>query len=196
MAQSRKKAIMDQVEKQRRRNRIISLAAIALIAVVAVTVVVYSFSLFRGTAVPLPAYLDRCVSGSLFYHAHPQVAININGTYFIIPANMGFSGCARVIHTHATDGVLHVETDQNRDYTLGDFFLIWGNYVNNAQTAIFNSTQIFGSHVVPGHSLTMTVNGTPDSSFQNYVIPRNAGSTADPCSTAPCSQVNIVITYA
>ena len=90
---------MDQVEKQRRRNRIISLAAIALIAVVAVTVVVYSFSLFRGTAVPLPAYLDRCVSGSLFYHAHPQVTINVNGTSFIIPANMGFSGCARVIHT-------------------------------------------------------------------------------------------------
>src|SRR5712692_6608693 len=106
---------MDQVEKQRRRNRIISLAAIALIAVVAVTVVVYSFSLFRGTAVPLPAYLDRCVSGSLFYHAHPHVRTILYGASFIIPPSRRFSGCARLIHPHATDGVLYVESGQNRD---------------------------------------------------------------------------------
>ncbi len=188
---------MDQVEKQRRRNRIITLGAIALIAVVAVTVVVYSLSA-RGNAVPLPTYLDRCVTGSLVYHAHPNLAIVINTTAFTIPAGVGIQGaCNKPIHTHATDGVLHVETDANQDYKLSDFFLIWGNWANNAQLAIFNSTQIFGGHAVAGHTLTMTVNGNADSSFQNYVIPRNSGSMRDPCSQglSNCVSINIVITY-
>ncbi len=189
---------MDQVERQRRRNRVITLAAIVLIAVVAVTVVVYSLSA-KGNAVPLPAYLDRCVTGSLVYHAHPNLAIIINTTAFTIPAGVGIQGaCNKPIHTHATDGVLHVETDTAQDYKLSDFFVIWGNWANNAQLAIFNSTQIFGARAVAGHTLTMTVNGNPNSSFQNYVIPRNSGSTADPCSQglSNCVSINIVITYA
>ncbi len=187
---------MDQVEKQRRRNRAITLAAILLIAVVAVTVVVYSLSV-KGNAVPLPGYLDRCVTVASSYHAHPNLAIVINGTSITIPAGVGIQGaCNKPIHTHATDGVLHVETDDNRDYKLSDFFLIWGNWQNNAQRAIFNSTQIFGARAVAGHTLTMTVNGSPDSSFQNYVLPRNSGSTADPCSTSNCVPINIVINYA
>ncbi len=187
---------MEQVEKQRRRNRIISLAAVALIAVVAVTVVAYSLTA-RGNAVPLPRYLDRCVTGTtLIYHAHPSLSIVINQTGFTIPARVGIQGaCNKPIHTHDTSGTLHVETDEDRDYKLSDFFLIWGNWANNAQLAIFNSTQIFGSHVVGSHTLTMTVNNTPDTSFQNYVIPRTSSTPADTCSSSPCTPVSIVITY-
>ncbi len=186
---------MDQVEKQRRRNRVITVAAIVLIAVVAVTVVVYSLSA-KGNAVPLPIYLDRCVTASLIYHAHPSLALNINGSTYTIPSGVGIQGaCNKPIHTHATDGVLHVETDADQDYKLSDFFLIWGNWANNAQLAIFNSTQIFGGHAVAGHTLTMTVNGSTDSSFQNYVIPRNASSGSEQCQTPPCQTTDIVITY-
>ncbi len=186
---------MEQVEKQRRRNRIISLAAIALIAVVAVTVVVYSLS-ERGNAVPLPGYLDRCVIGTVLYHAHPNLAIVLNGSRFTIPTGVGITGnCNKPIHTHDATGALHVETNDDRNYKIVDFFLIWGNWENNAQRAIFNSTQLFGAHVVGGHTLTMTVNGNTDTSFQNYVIPRNAQSGTETCSASPCQTVDIVITY-
>ena len=149
-----------------------------------------------GNGVPLPPYLDRCVTGAFAYHAHLNLSIVINGTSFTIPTGVGIQGsCYKPIHTHATDGVLHVETDVSADYKLGDFFLIWGNWTNDAQQAIFNSTQIFGARAVAGHTLTMTVNGSLDSSFENYVIPRNSGSTVNPCLLPVCEPISIVITY-
>src|SRR6266542_5599468 len=107
----------------------ITVAAIVLIAVVVVAVVIALPK--NGNAVPLPSYLDRCVT-SVLYHAHPNLAIVINGTTFTIPSQVGIQGgCNKPIHTHDTSGTLHVETDDNRDYTLHDFFLIWGNWENN-----------------------------------------------------------------
>lgn len=194
MAQSRKKAILAQVEKQRRRNRIVSLAAIVLVAVVVAAVFIALPK--TGIAVPLPGYLDRCPTGSIRYHAHPNPSIVINGSSYTIPASLGIGACNKPIHTHDTTGTLHVETDANQDYKLSDVFLVWGNWENNPQRVIFNSTQIFGAQAVSGHTLTMTVNGNPDTAFQNYVIPRNAESGSNPCSTAPCQSTAIVITYA
>ena len=194
MATSRKKAIMDQVEKQRQRNRIMTVAAVALIVVI-IIVAVFVF-LPKTTAVPLPGYLDRCVTGTLVYHSHPQVSITINGTSFTIPASVGAGGCIRPLHTHDATGTLHVETDEDRDYTLGDFFLIWGNWENNPQRAIFNSTQIFGSHAVNGHTLTMTINGNASSLFQNYQLPRKACESVTACSSQTGFVLTqIVITY-
>ncbi len=172
----------------------ITLAAIVLIAVVAVAVFIALPK--GGNAVPLPDYLSHCVYQSTVYHAHPTLNIVINGTSVTIPAGVGIRGtCNEPIHTHDTKNVLHVETDVNRDYTVGDFLLIWGNWVNNAQQAIFNSTQIFGNHAVAGHTLTFTVNGTPDPSFQNYVVPHNAQSQGETCQTAPCQDITMTITY-
>ena len=196
LAQSRKKAILEQVENQRRRNRIISLSAIVLIAVVIVAVVI---ALPRtGNAVPLPGYLDHCVVASpLLYHSHPSVSITINGSSVGIPSGVGVGGaCNHPIHTHSADGVLHVETDEDRDYTMGDFFLIWGNHDNDAQRAMFNSTQIFGARAVNGRTLTMTVNGASNSEFQNYILPRTACESPSACQSQPSFQLyTIAINY-
>ncbi len=151
-------------------------------------------------AVVLPAYLNRCAGGTLAYHAHFSLTIVINGTNYVIPANDGIfsipgNSCFRPIHTHDTTGTIHVETDRNRNYTLGDFFQVWGNWENNARRAVFNSTEIFGAHAVNGHTLTMTVNGNPNTSFENYQIPDNAQTASDTCSLVPCQTINIVIMY-
>ena len=143
-----------------------------------------------SNAVPLPSYLDRCVTGSLIYHSHPSLVININGLTSPIPTNIGSEGgCHRSLHTHDATGTVHVETDQDRDYTLGDFFLIWGNTANDASLAIFNSTQIFTNKVDATHTLTVTVNGNIDTSGrpENIVIPRTADDTNNP--------FRVVITY-
>jgi hypothetical protein len=149
-----------------------------------------------GNQVALPDYLNRCVTGTLLYHSHPSLTIIVSGSTQSIPANVGIGGiCNKPIHTHDATGTLHVETDENRDYTLGDFFLIWGNWADSGQRAIFNSTQIFGDRVGNGHSLTMTVNNAPNNLFQNYPIPRNAGTSNSDCFPSPCTPYSIVITY-
>ncbi len=141
-----------------------------------------------SNAVPLPSYLDRCVTGELKYHSHPSLVININGLTSPIPTNIGSEGgCHRSLHTHDATGTVHVETDQDRDYTLGDFFLIWGNTANDANLAIFNSTQIFTNKVDATHTLTVTVNGNPDTRFQSILFPRNADDASN--------RFSIVIAY-
>jgi len=93
--------------------------------------------------------------------------------------------------------VLHIETDVNRDYTLGDWFLLWGHKENNPTRAIFNSTQIFDHKAPVGgtHTLTMTVNGITDTNLDKHVFPHNAADTTTLCVFAPCVKDDIVITY-
>src|SRR2546427_12902051 len=108
------------------------------------------------------------------------------------------TGDSNTIFTRTTFAVLHIETDQNRDYTLGDWFLLWGHFENSATRAILNSTQIFGFKTDATHHLTMTVNGqnytqTPP---QDYVFLRNAQTGAHTCSTPPsCVPDTVVLTY-
>ena len=181
------------MERKRRQRAITTI--VVVVVIIAVVVSAVAFLPRSSNAVPLPAYLDHCVTGSLNYHSHPGLVISINGANFPIPALIGIqSACDRPIHTHPAsgggsvfDGTLHVETDDNRDYTLGDFFLIWGNWANSKEFSIFNSTQIFNNKVDATHSLTVTVNNSQDSRFENIPIPRDADPNNKPFS--------IVLTY-
>ncbi len=78
------------------------------------------------------------------YHTHQLVTIYVDGEQLRIPAGVGITGplweqeleggrfinnsakgCVYWLHTHADDGVLHVESPEKRVFTLGDFFDIW-----------------------------------------------------------------------
>jgi hypothetical protein len=204
MAQTRKQRVLEQVQRQRRQRTILTFTIVAVLIVIIVVAVVF-FPRPPPSAVPLPDYLSHCVTGSLVYHSHPNLVVTISGSGQTIPVTFDAS-CAQPIHTHTSDGVLHVETDQNMNYTLGDWFLLWGHAVNNANIAILNSTQIFTNKVGSGHTLTMTVNGSPDlnpgdfkdhnpANIQNLMFPRNSQSGANTCSPSPCITFNIVLTY-
>ncbi len=154
-----------------------------IVAVLIAIVVVAIVALPRSTnAVPLPGYLDKCVA-NVTVHYHPQLFMNISGSPYVIPANIGITGgCNKPLHTHDTTGTIHVESDENRTYTLRDFFLIWGNTANNPTMAVFNSTQIFSykANNGNGHTLLMTVNNQPNNEFQNLVLPYGANPTSNP----------------
>ncbi|MEK7114998.1 MAG: hypothetical protein AAB847_01420 [Patescibacteria group bacterium] len=63
---------------------------------------------------------------TLKQHIHPHLQIIIEDQNEAIPANIGLSSdCERSIHTHDTNGIIHVESQDNRQYTLGDFFNVW-----------------------------------------------------------------------
>ena len=196
--QTRKQKILGDVKRKRRQRTLTTLAiVIVLIAVIVAAVLFYPRS---TNLVPLPDYLSHCVYGSV-YHSHPTLTITIIGVNFPLPPTPGTvdNGCLQPIHTHDATGVLHIETDQNRDYTLGDWFLLWGHWANNPTTAIFNSTQIFDHKVDGTHHLNMTVNGNPDNDpttgFQHYIFLHNAADSSALCVSQPCVPDDIVITY-
>ena len=77
----------------------------------------------------------------LAYHIHALLSIYVNGQPRALPGGIGIPGstviqtsegpvaqggqCIYWLHTHAPDGVIHVESPTERIYTLGDFFDEW-----------------------------------------------------------------------
>ena len=72
------------------------------------------------------------------YHWHAVVEYYVDGVKQDVPGNIGVpldgshplaqygpSGIAP-IHTHERDGVIHMESKVQRDYTFGDFLDLWG----------------------------------------------------------------------
>jgi hypothetical protein len=80
-------------------------------------------------------------SEQLAYHIHAHLAVYANGASRTLPGGIGIPGsqvvptaegpvaaggqCIYWLHTHAPDGVIHVESPTKRIYTLGDFFAEW-----------------------------------------------------------------------
>jgi hypothetical protein len=69
----------------------------------------------------------------LQFHIHQHLDLFVHDQRELVPANIGIisgSGLA-VIHTHADDGVIHVESPTVTQYTLGEFFDVWGVVLTN-----------------------------------------------------------------
>jgi hypothetical protein len=80
-------------------------------------------------------------SEQLAYHIHAHLSVFANGQPRPVPGGIGIPGsqventaqgpvaaggqCIYWLHTHAPDGVIHVESPTKRIYTLGDLFDIW-----------------------------------------------------------------------
>lgn len=87
-------------------------------------------------------------------HIHPVLKIEVNGQTETIPANLGLKGsCHLPLHTHDDVGTIHVESQVIRDYTLGDFFEVWGQPIEK-----------------DGYSLEMTVDGKPSQQLGNLIM--------------------------
>ena len=76
------------------------------------------------------------------FHIHAHLTIFVHGSPRQVPAGIGIPGaqaqntpqgpfisagtCFYWLHTHAADGIIHIESPVQRTYTLGDFFDEWG----------------------------------------------------------------------
>jgi hypothetical protein len=87
------------------------------------------------------------------YHAHLDVLVE--GRRVEVPANLGIdpaSGAMSGLHTHANDGVIHVEADRaGQPFTLGQLFTEWD--------VRLTSRQIGGLTAGDGRSLQVYVDG-------------------------------------
>lgn len=63
----------------------------------------------------------------LAFHNHAHLSIFIDGQMVTIPATIGIAadGCLYWLHTHAPDGIIHMEAPQSQSFELGNFLDIW-----------------------------------------------------------------------
>ena len=91
----------------------------------------------------------KCESNpKLIFHVHSHLAVFVDGEQRAIPAGVGISPpigpdnyrpspigpqfgstpgmCITWVSTRYADGLIHVESSEQRSFTLGDFFKVWG----------------------------------------------------------------------
>jgi hypothetical protein len=84
-----------------------------------------------------------CLGGEqVAFHIHAHLTLFVDGRARQVPYAIGIrdpavvntsagpfvgnGSCFAFLHTHAADGIIHIESPVTRTYTLGDFFDIWG----------------------------------------------------------------------
>ncbi|MBV8063962.1 MAG: hypothetical protein JOY73_00390 [Actinobacteria bacterium] len=88
-------------------------------------------------------------SEQVLFHIHARLTIYVDGRARQVPYGIGISeprtqptpvgrfvvagACFSWLHTHAADGVIHIESPVQRTYTLGDFFDIWKQPLRSTQ---------------------------------------------------------------
>jgi hypothetical protein len=85
----------------------------------------------------------------LVYHIHSHLQVYVGGQPRALPGAIGLIGpvaqqtafgpfygaqrCIYWLHTHTSDGVIHVESPSKRVYTLGNFFDEWRQPLSGTQ---------------------------------------------------------------
>jgi hypothetical protein len=101
-------------------------------------------------------------SEQTLFHIHAHLTLFLGGAARQIPGGIGITnpqiqatpegpfvaggGCFYWLHTHAADGVIHIESPVQRTFTLGNFFDVWGQPLSSSRvgpatgtvTAIYN----------------------------------------------------------
>lgn len=88
-------------------------------------------------------------SEQTLFHIHTHLTIFVNGKARQVPPGIGIPGavaqqtpagpfidsgkCFYWLHTHAADGIIHIESPVQRTYTLGEFFDEWGQPLSSSQ---------------------------------------------------------------
>ena len=110
---------------------------------VLVVVVLLVAGIGTSYLVSRPPSTFPCVTGPLVYHWHARLSIVSGSTPVTIPGNVGLGfNCAEPLHTHDESGQIHVETDVNRLYTVGDFLKVWGKPFGSPTQMLVNGTAV------------------------------------------------------
>jgi hypothetical protein len=129
------------------------LAALGLFLVVVVALAVLS----RGGASGRAASLRCDTTPQLAVHYHAHLDLLYGGRMVPVPGQVGIvQGCRYWLHTYSADGVLHVQgpaAAASRQFTVGDFFWVWGQPLSSQQVATMK--------VGPGQQLKAWLDGRP-----------------------------------
>lgn len=124
------------------------------------------FISYSAKSKPTPKVSNADIVSRTAIHWHPELRIFVKGQEQAIPANIGEYGrFPGQIHTHGgpqlhyENNILPITKDK---VTLGAFFKTWGQP--------FDATDLLSYKNVPKGSIKMTVNGKPNTQFENYQV--------------------------
>jgi hypothetical protein len=146
-------------------NKFITLIGVGVLVAIIAGVGIY-YAMTQHTSLPaaggLPIDGIGCNSMEQFaMHIHAHLDIIVNDVYFLVPSQIGIpSNCFYWLHTHDESGIVHIEAPMHRDFTLGQFFDIWGKKLSN--------DQIFNYVADANNPLNVYVNGTKVPEGTNY----------------------------
>ena len=88
-------------------------------------------------------------SEQTLFHVHTHLTVFVDGQQEQVPAGIGIvdpqatgsgndsfidsGSCFYWLHTHAADGIIHIESPVQRTFTLGDFFDEWGEPLSSTR---------------------------------------------------------------
>lgn len=87
-------------------------------------------------------------------HIHTHLQLFDRGRSIAVPADIGIppgSGCLYWVHTHSSDGMIHIEAPVVKPFTLGQFFDVWGDTLSRTQASAVRASK--------GRRLRVMVNG-------------------------------------
>jgi hypothetical protein len=194
-----------QREREQRSRRIKKWSMIGVpTAVVVIVVGIILYNTLFGPQVapyfkgdPIDGITCGLEQSQTHYHAHLQ--IYINGAQYPIPGDVGrqsATGCFYWLHVHSDpgdEGVIHVEAPSNQNFTLKQFFDIWGQQLS--------ATNLMGHQVDAKHKLTVYVynpDQQPTDSSQPFTVtpPNNLTPyTGDPTKITLKPHELIVLEY-
>jgi len=182
-------------------------AALVVVAVIALVVVVVAqsgnapssgSSSTGGTGQTIDG-IQCQTSEQVLFHIHTHLAIFDNGQEKQVPLGIGIpnpqvepgqqgpfvvsGSCFYWLHTHATDGVIHIEAPAQRTFTLGNLFDVWGQPLNASRaasytgqvTAYVDGTRFAGDpRSIPlGAHTVIQLNVGTDVPFRSYTFAPN-----------------------
>ncbi len=126
------------------------IAGAALVVGTALIVVLASRPSAGGNSQPgLGSSIDgiQCEPEMVQIHFHAHLTLIQDGAEVPVPAGVGISPAAHCLywlHTHSADGIIHIESPYQRSFTLGQFFDIWGQPLNQSRAAdLHGPLQVF-----------------------------------------------------
>jgi hypothetical protein len=103
------------------------------------------------------------------FHIHAHLRIVVRGASRQVPAGVGIAApyevqqtpagpfvagatCFMWLHTHAADGIVHIEAPTKRTFTLGEFFDVWGQRLDRSRVGPARGavTALFDGRVFTG----------------------------------------------
>jgi len=115
-------------------------------------------------------------SEQTLFHIHAHLTIFVNGVPRQLPAGIGIPGaqaqstasgtfiaggtCLYWLHTHAADGIIHIESPVQRTFTLGEVFNEWGQPLgpDQAGPARGHVTALYNGQVYRGNPRDIPLN--------------------------------------
>lgn len=63
-------------------------------------------------------------------HIHSKLTLVVDDVPELIPSGIGDTAtCMAEVHTHDASGSIHIESAEIKQYTMGDFFAVWGKSI-------------------------------------------------------------------